>query len=1000
MTVRFIILGAGKSKYSSTNPSLINTDSNSTILGWQLETSKLLLSKRVDYVGGYQLFKLKEDLPSYVHTTYNQNWKETGALYSLLLLDLNEDEDLIVTYNDIIISDSFIKNIFLNLPNDKISYLIDDSFPKRYEDSKIISTCETIGSAGLEAEFTGFIYIPKHFIKILNELKENINSHKNSYLSDFIRIAQEHSAQLNPVNCSGYWSDINIPGNLASFILRGKAKTLENLTKLVKRSFFLDQFYFSTKDWRENKEKIYISLLIKFSQKMIVVRSSAAAEDGFENSACGAFESYLGVDLSKKESFFEIVDKTIAAYGNERNDEDSVLIQPFCDNGIMHGVVFTRTHEGGPYYTFNYTFGSNTENVTKGVTKDHQTTYIISNANISNVPEHLKKALLAVKEIENILNFHHLDVEFVVNEKGECIILQVRPQVQNNCAKERNKNQILQAVQDTKAKLKKITYPNLPLKSKIPSLFAVMPDWNPAEIIGRKPHPLSLSLYETLVTDNIWGQQRYEFGYYDVRNTPLMVNFVGIPYIDVRLSFLSFIPQGLNEKKTNSILVHALNYLKKNPQLHDKVEFFVIPTCYTFNFKEDFQHIFSNFSSEDSLEIETLYKKLTWEAINFDSNKKNYVALKRIRTGKLEDIFLLMDNCKKGILPFAHEARKAFIATAILKSLLDIRAISQVEFSSFFRNLYTISHELTADAYLCQTKKITTKEFIEKYGHLRPGTYDITSQRYDQKLAEYIHPIIKNATEDSTNTFKALKFENEPEIESLLKEIHPKFTLKLFLAFAKESIVSRERVKFEFTKDLSATLENIALYGQSLGISRDDMAYCDMNMLLALKTSSFPQRDKIMLETFIKENKKIANIRNALEMPILFSCKEELDVFSYPSSMPNFVTSSAVSAEIVDLSKDSNKSLRGKIVFIESADPGYDWIFSREILGLVTMYGGVNSHMAVRAAENNIPAVIGIGPDKFKLFSQEHYITLDCKNKKIENHNSRQHEENPYYTAI
>ena len=43
---------------------------------------------------------------------------------------------------------------------------------------------------------------------------------------------------------------------------------------------------------------------------------------------------------------------------------------------------------------------------------------------------------------------------------------------------------------------------------------------------------------------------------------------------------------------------------------------------------------------------------------------------------------------------------------------------------------------------------------------------------------------------------------------------------------------------------------------------------------------------------------------------------------------------------------------------IENADPGFDWIFGSKILGLITKYGGVNSHMAIRCAELEIPAGI------------------------------------------
>jgi phosphoenolpyruvate-protein kinase (PTS system EI component) len=71
---------------------------------------------------------------------------------------------------------------------------------------------------------------------------------------------------------------------------------------------------------------------------------------------------------------------------------------------------------------------------------------------------------------------------------------------------------------------------------------------------------------------------------------------------------------------------------------------------------------------------------------------------------------------------------------------------------------------------------------------------------------------------------------------------------------------------------------------------------------------------------------------------------------------------------------------------IESADPGYDWIFAQSIAGLITCYGGANSHMAVRCRELNIPAAIGVGVELFNSIKNSNLVYLDCANKKIEVH--------------
>ena len=66
--------------------------------------------------------------------------------------------------------------------------------------------------------------------------------------------------------------------------------------------------------------------------------------------------------------------------------------------------------------------------------------------------------------------------------------------------------------------------------------------------------------------------------------------------------------------------------------------------------------------------------------------------------------------------------------------------------------------------------------------------------------------------------------------------------------------------------------------------------------------------------------------------------------------------------------------LQGKIVLIPSADPGYDWIFSHGIGGFVTMYGGANSHMAIRAGELGIPAAVGVGEKQFQQYKNALYL--------------------------
>ena len=76
--------------------------------------------------------------------------------------------------------------------------------------------------------------------------------------------------------------------------------------------------------------------------------------------------------------------------------------------------------------------------------------------------------------------------------------------------------------------------------------------------------------------------------------------------------------------------------------------------------------------------------------------------------------------------------------------------------------------------------------------------------------------------------------------------------------------------------------------------------------------------------------------------------------------------------------------IANNIVCIPSADPGFDWIFSYPISGLVTAWGGANSHMAIRAGEQRVPAVIGAGEVLFRQWSSSERLMIDCAEQRVE----------------
>ena len=203
--------------------------------------------------------------------------------------------------------------------------------------------------------------------------------------------------------------------------------------------------------------------------------------------------------------------------------------------------------------------------------------------------------------------------------------------------------------------------------------------------------------------------------------------------------------------------------------------------------------------------------------------------------------------------------------------------------------------------------------------------------------------------------------------------------IELF-TFIESAIILREESKFEFTKNLSEVLSIIETIGENENIPINDLAYSNINTFINTYSSTEDFAEK--LNEFIKLGKNNSIPQKEIILPPLIL--DEIDVWQFmvPSTQPNFITDQVVVAEIS--LADEPSDISGKIVCIQSADPGFDWIFSYDIAGFVTAWGGVNSHMAIRASEMNVPAIIGAGETVYKDISNAQTVRLDCGEKRFE----------------
>ena len=143
----------------------------------------------------------------------------------------------------------------------------------------------------------------------------------------------------------------------------------------------------------------------------------------------------------------------------------------------------------------------------------------------------------------------------------------------------------------------------------------------------------------------------------------------------------------------------------------------------------------------------------------------------------------------------------------------------------------------------------------------------------------------------------------------------------------------------------------------------------------------------IILKDEIKSNKKLFQISKAIKLPDVIVNKKDVFIHYETQTKINFITEKSIFGKVKILSNmtmmKKKIDLNGFIIFIESADPGFDFIFSYKIKGLVTKYGGSNSHMAIRCMELDVPAAIGIGEKKYNFYSNKDKVDINCASKTI-----------------
>jgi choline kinase len=305
----FIVLAAGKPIFGDSVAAVGQVVGNTNALRWNIASAGVKV-KSVKVVSGFDSDRMRAEFPD-LEIVDNPQWRTTLSSGSLFCVDHGKDsKPALVSYSDIVFNDGLA--LKLRQTQSDIAIAWDKSFPPETNrvlraDIPLLETVELhdnqvvrLGRAANSSRFAGFFpglafLSPKarHFITEIPEQKKTEIS--EFHISELIEFMRESGLSVSVIHAHGHWARVEDPGDLARFILGTKAETLVRLQPLVKQSEIADSIVPSVHDWTSKPRQVLDEILGRWADQDLVVRSSSRAEDSFEESQAGAFESVLGV---------------------------------------------------------------------------------------------------------------------------------------------------------------------------------------------------------------------------------------------------------------------------------------------------------------------------------------------------------------------------------------------------------------------------------------------------------------------------------------------------------------------------------------------------------------------------------------------------------------------------------------------------------------------------------------------------------------------------------
>tara|TARA_X000001036_G_scaffold195339_1_gene184204 strand:- start:816 stop:3050 length:2235 start_codon:yes stop_codon:yes gene_type:complete len=734
-----------------------------------------------------------------------------------------------------------------------------------------------------------------------------------------------------------------------------KAKNLEYVAKNTDIEIpYFKEIYLNDLNNIEN-------IVDSFSQK-IMIRSNSSSEDKEYSSSAGKYLSIGPIERNDLETIKKSWEMVVNSY--EEQDNQSVIFQNYIENAKSVSVLTSyKVGSDSAYRTFSTYYGSETDAITSG--KYSEINNFFMHRSFDVLPKKYEKYnvyLKIITKLEDLFKNKQLDIEMVLDKNNSPQLLQVRPLM----GKKLNKESIFEEKDIIDRNLKNYKKLNKTTADRFGTnqIYSNMSDMNPAEMIGKKPDNIAFGLYKFMFTDTTWNIQRGEFGYRKYSGGKLMELFNNVAYINVNHSLNSFLTRNLQKESCEEIINYQLNKLKENPHLHDSIEFDISRSSYIFDTVEEFSKEYKNIIDpneiiqwhNDLVQINTKNKS------TLEKNKKIILSTfsklnKGFEYSKKENIKLIRDTMA---LPFTHHSRLGFVYFAQLNSLLKKEVITEDQKKLLLLSVNSISTKMKADAYEVKIGKKTLEGFLDVYGHIRAGNYNLLSSNLKNNL-NFTESLINNSEQPLEGNILPNDIYKNIEKYFMTNEIPLKASA--WVDMFQEGISTRENSKFYYTKGIDGILNEVG---------EKNISDSELFGLLDIE--------------FNEENTSDMRLKNVL-MPDLITSNEDFYIYEEMSKNGNYIGQGTVIGDVLLIDNEANRpnNLENKIVVIPAADPGWDWIFNYKIKSLVTKYGGPNSHMAIRCAEHNIPAILGVGENNFTVISNSKSLEIDFSNEGFSN---------------